>query len=468
MTIETRNVTAGAVASALQVKEACAGFVHLPGDEGYDVARVPWNVAVDQRPAAVAVPRTTEQVAAVVHAAARAGLRVTAQSTGHAAGPLADHDLADVVLLRTHEMTGVSIDPEARVARVEAGAWWLHVVEAAAEHGLAALHGSSPDVGVAGYTLGGGIGWYGRKHGLAANSLRAVEVVTADGSIVRADEHQNRDLFWAVRGGGGSFGVVTALELQLLDIADVYAGMFLWDITHAEKVLRTWTEWCASAPDEVTTSFRIMRFPPIPELPDFLRGRQVVVLDGAVLGDDAFAEHQVAALRALGPEMDTWARVPAAALSRLHMDPEQPTPNVAGSVMLGSLDDAGVRGLLDLAGPGAQTSLLSCELRQLGGALSRPANDAGALSHLDGEYVAFFVGVAATPEMAAAADADIERSIAALAPYATGSTFLNLAERPVDTSTAFASGSWERLRAVRAEVDPQGVFLAGHEVPASS
>ena len=236
--------------------------------------------------------------------------------------------------------------------RVGSGTIWQDVVEAAAPHGLAVLHGSSPDVGVAGYALGGGIGWYARKHGLTANSITAVEIVTADGSLVRADAENHPDLFWAVRGGGGSFGVVTALELRLLPIADAYAGMLLWEIEHAEPVLREWAAWTATAPDEVTTSFRVMRFPPMPELPDFLRGREIVVIDGAVLGDDAFGEAQLARLRALHPEMDTFARVPAASLSRLHMDPEGPTPAVGGSAMLADLDDAAISAFLEAVGPG--------------------------------------------------------------------------------------------------------------------
>ena len=186
MTIET---TASPAAETLR---GMCEAVHLPGDPGYDDARVPWNVAIDQRPAAVAYPATTREVADIVLAARRIGLRVTAQSTGHNAGPLGALD--DVVLIRTSAMTGVTIDPDARIARAEGGALWLDVVEAAAEHGLAALHGSSPDVGVAGYSLGGGIGWYARKLGLATNSLTAVEIVTADGTLVRAEAEHDSEL----------------------------------------------------------------------------------------------------------------------------------------------------------------------------------------------------------------------------------------------------------------------------------
>jgi FAD/FMN-containing dehydrogenase len=410
------------------------------------------------------VPRTAEEVATVVQAAATLGLRVAPQGTGHGAAPLAARSLSDVVLLRTTELTDVSVDPDAGTVRVGSGTVWQDVVEAAAPHGLAVLHGSSPDVGVAGYALGGGIGWYSRKHGLTANSITAVEIVTADGALVRADAGNNPDLFWAVRGGGGSFGVVTALELRLLPIADAYAGMLLWELEHAEPVLREWADWAATAPDEVTTSFRVMRFPPMPELPDFLRGREIVVVDGAVLGDDAFGEAQLARLRALHPEMDTFARVPAASLSRLHMDPEGPTPAVGGSAMVARLDDAAISAFLEAVGPGATTSLLFGELRQLGGALARTAEGAGVVSRLDAEFVAFFVAIAATPELAAAGEASTDRALAALAPHLTGGQYLNFSERAVDPRTGYDTSVWERLRAVRASVDPAGVLAANHPI----
>jgi FAD/FMN-containing dehydrogenase len=342
------------------------------------------------------------------------------------------------------------------------------VVAAAAPHGLAALHGSSPDVGVSGYTLGGGIGWYARKLGLATNSVTAVEIVTADGELVRADAEHHGDLFWAVRGGGGSFGVVTALELRLYPIADVFAGMMIWEIQHAEPVLRRWAEWSAQAPDEVTTSFRIMRFPPMPQLPDFLRGRELVVIDGAVLGDDAFGAEQVAPLRALAPEMDTFARVPASALATLHMDPPGPTPNVAAHAMIGDLDGAAVDGFLEAFGPGAEPGIFFAELRQLGGALARPAEGAGALSCLDGSHCAFFVAMAPTPEMAQAGQAAVEAAAAALGPWSNGRSFLNFADGPADAATAFRGADWSRLREVRAAVDPHELFVAHHQVPTAS
>jgi FAD/FMN-containing dehydrogenase len=449
--------------AAESLRGLCGGAVHLPGDAGYDDARLPWNVAVDQRPAAVAYPATTREVADVVLAATRAGLRVAPQGTGHNPRPLGP--LVDVVLLRTSAMTTVTIDAEQRICRAEAGALWIDVVEAAAEHGLAALHGSSPDVGVVGYSLGGGIGWYARKLGLQSNSLTAVELVTADGNLVRTDAESNPSLFWALRGGGGSFGVVTAVEFRLFPIETAYAGMMVWDWAAADQVLRRWAQWIATAPDEVTTSFRMLNVPPIPEMPEPFRGRRLALIDGAVLGSDREAEAILAPLRELRPETDTFARVPAAALSRLHMDPEGPTPAVSDAAVLGSFPDDAVDAFLAALAPAAGSTLLLAELRQLGGALGRPHPDGGALPQVDGALGAFAATIAATPEVGAQGHADAMSLMRALQPWANGRHYLNFAENSVDVRSGYAADAWKQLKAIRSIVDPDGVFVANHPVP---
>ncbi|MFK3978990.1 FAD-binding oxidoreductase [Micromonospora sp. NPDC050397] len=440
------------------------GGVHLPGDEDYDRARTTWALALDLRPAAVAFPVDAREVAAVVRAAAAAGLRVAPLGTGHNAHPLGD--LSDSVLVRLSGMAGVTIDPDARRARVEAGALWAAVVEAAAAHGLAALHGSSPDTGVVGYSLGGGIGWYARSLGLATNSVTAVELVTADGSLVRVDAEHDPELFWAVRGGGGAnFGVVTAIEFTLYPIGTAYAGMLVWDLRDAHRVLRRWAEWAVDAPDAVTTSYRHLQYPPIPEIPEPFRGRQLVIIDGAVLGDDAEAERILAPLRELGPELDTFARVPAGSLVRLHMDPEQPTPGGGRSALLDELPPDAVDRLVEAAGADSGSSLfLMAELRQLGGALGRPQPGAGVTARIDGGFQLICGGMM-VGEMAKQTIADCERVLDAMAPYSRGRQYLNFQEEPVDPSTGFAASDWETLVRIRRAVDPGGLFQANHEIP---
>ncbi|MGD9959554.1 FAD-binding oxidoreductase [Nocardioides sp.] len=463
MTIELSLETA--TTPAAHLRGLCGGNIHLPGDPGYDAARLPWNVAVDQRPAAVAFPRTAQEVAQVVRRAGEAGLRVAPQSTGHNAGPLAAQGLDDVVVVRTSEMSMAIADPVRGIVRVEGGTLWEPAVDAAAAHGQAVLHGSSPDVGIAGYSLGGGIGWYARKLGLAANSLTAVELVIGDGSVVRADANTNPELFWAVRGGGGNFGVVTALEFRMYPIETAYAGILLWDLADLEPVLREWSAWAPGAPDEITTSLRALRMPPMPELPDFLRGRQVVVIDGAVIGSDERGAQLIAGLRALRPQIDTFARVPAKSLVRLHMDPEGGAPFASDSTMLGSFPDGAVDAFLTEVGPDADTSLLMAELRQLGGALGRPHEGGGALSQLDAPFVSFAGAIAATPELGAQGHADAVRLTQALAPYSNGRQYLNFAENVVDARTAYADRAWLQLKGIRSAVDPHGIFVSNHRVP---
>lgn len=438
----------------------CDGRVHLPADEAYDAARLPWNLAVEQRPAAVAVPRTVDEVAAVVRAAAAAGLRVAPQSTGHGAGPLDGRSLDDVVLLRLHELTGVTVDAEARTAHVVGGTLWQDVITEAAPHGLTASHGSAPDVAVAGYVLGGGLSFYGRTHGVAANAVRSADVVTADGSLVRASATENADLFWALRGGGCP-GVVVGLEIDLLPYADVFAGMLLWDRERAPEVVPAWAAWSREAPDSATTSMRVMSFPPLPDLPPFLSGRQLVVIDGAVLEDDDRAAEILAPLRALEPEMDTFARIPAAGMMHVHMDPPQPSPAVSDHALLRELPDEAVAAFLGEVGPGSTSSLLFGELRQLGGAFAHPAADGGVVSSTDAAYVLYAIAMAPFPGAAIQGRADAAALRAALAPWSSERMMPTFTDGQEDHQRLYGDGH-ARLSEVRSAYDPTGLFVGNH------
>lgn len=439
-----------------------AGLVHLAGTEAYDAARVAWNLAVDLRPAAVAVPTSADGVAAVIRAATTAGLRVAAMSTGHGSAPLAETMIDDLVLVRLSALTGVTVDPDARVARVLGGTVWEDVVAAAAPYGLTAMHGSAPDVGVVGYLLGGGLSFYGRKHGIAANTLTAVEVVTADGELVRATAHEHADLFWAARGGCGGVGVVVAVELTLLPYAEVFAGMLLWDRERAPEVVATWAAWTRTVPDSVTTSLRVMSFPPLPELPPFLSGRDVVVIDGAVLEDDATAAELLAPLRALTPEVDTFGRMPAAGLLTVHMDPPEPVPAVGEHAVLGELDDTALAAFLGQVGPGTSTGLMFAELRHLGGALGRYAEDGGALSRIDGAYALLCVAVAPTPQAVVAGRAAAFSVVRAMARWSRVGLVPTFTEVRVDPSRFHDAEDWARLGRVRSAIDPRGTFSSGN------
>jgi len=446
-----------------ELRARITGDVVLAGDPEWDAARLAWNLAVDQRPAMVALPETSDDVAAVVAYAAQAGLRVAVQGTGHGAVARGG-ELSDSILLKMERMRGVQIDAAGRTARVEAGVIWSEVAEAAAEHGLATLAGSSPDVGVVGYTLGGGLSWLGRRHGLAASSVVSVEIVTADGELRRIDADTDADLFWAVRGGGGSFGAVTAIEFALFPLAEVYAGVMLWPIERASEILHAWREWAADMPDDMTTVGRLLQLPPIPDVPEPLRGRSFVAVEAFYLGDEAEGTALVAPIRALGAEIDTVATIPVAALQHVHMDPEHPVPGLGDGMLLDDLSATSIDALVAAAGPGSGSPFLSVEVRQLGGAIARPAAGGGAVSHLDADFALYAVGIAMSPEQAAAISAHVSLLHEALAPWASETTYLNFAETDIAGDRLFGPYAHHRLRAVKAAYDPADLFRSNHPV----
>jgi hypothetical protein len=440
------------------------GKVVLPGDGRFDEARRAWNLAIDQRPAAVIFPESPAVVAAAVGWAAERGLRVAAQGTGHNAGPLGS--LADTVLLRTERMRGIQIDPVARTARAEAGVVWLDVVQAAAQHGLATLAGSSPDVGVTGYTLGGGLSFLGRRYGLAANNVTAAEVVTADGRWVRTDREHEPDLFWALRGGGGSFGVVTALEFRLFPHAEAYAGALWYPIERASEVLHAWGELTrGSVPDELTTIGRLLNFPPIPQIPEPVRGKSFVIVEAYHTGEPAQADELLAPLRPLGPVNDTITTVPVPALSHLHMDPEQPVPGIGDGMMIDQLPAAAIDAFVQAAGPGAAFPLLSVEMRHLGGEFARPRPGNGALACLDAHYMLFAVSMAPVPELVAPVTAQVEMVKNALAPWGARQMYLNFAETQQPAAPFWTEQAHQRLRRIKANVDPDDMIRSNHPIP---
>ncbi len=440
---------------------ASPDILSFPGDQGYDDARRAWNLAVDQRPAAVALPESVDDVVAAVDYARTVGLRVAVQGTGHGAR----HDLLDgTLLVNTARLTGVEIDAGARTARVAAGTIWIDVVDAAIAHGLTALHGSSQDVRVVGYTLGGGIGWFARKHGLASSSVLSAEVVTADGEVVRADRETNSDLFWALRGGGGSFGVVTSVEIALYPITEAYAGWLIWPIDRASDVLAAWAEWSRTAPDEVTSVGRLLQLPPIPEIPEPLRGRQVVVVEAAYLGDEASGHELLRPLRDLEPEIDTFATVPARGLTELHQDPPGPVPGAGDGWLLETLDAAGAAAIVEAAAMDGTAPLVSLEIRHLEGALGRRDPNGGVLSHFEAAYAVYGVGALMGPVTREAVLARLAEVRAASAPWAARTTYFNFAESDVDPSDLYPGRSFDRLAEIRAAVDPDGLFRARHTI----
>jgi FAD binding domain/Berberine and berberine like len=438
------------------------GTVIEPGRDGWDAATQAFNLTVVQQPALVALPADAEDVIEIVDFARSNGMQVAAQRTGHNAEPLGTLD--DVILVKTDNLRGVEIDAERRVARVGAGSKWGDVVPPASDLGLAALHGSTPDVSVAGYSLGGGVGWYARKLGLSANSIAAIELVTADGRLRRVDADTDADLFWALRGGGGNFGIVTALEVELHSIPDIYAGVLFFPWERSSEVLHAWLEWTASVPDEVTSVGRILQFPPLDEIPEPLRGGRFAIVEAVYMGDEASGSDLLEPLRGLGPALDTFAMVAPADIAELHMDPPQPVPYTGEGQMLGPLDGEAIDRFVAAAGPESGSPLVSAEIRHVGGALSRPQPHHGALSTFDADYLTFAVGMVVNEEMYRANRSQLDRLAEALGPYDNARSYLNFAERRIDPARFYTPSVYRRLREVKRAFDPADLFRANHPI----
>jgi FAD/FMN-containing dehydrogenase len=440
------------------------GEVAVPGDDGWDDARAAWNLALDQHPDAVVFAESDDDVVAVVRLAGERGLRVAVQATGH--GASSRGSLEGAILLRTERMSGVRIDVEARRAYLRAGTQWMQVAALADEHGLAGLSGSAADVCVTGFALGGGIGWLSRRYGIACNSIRSAEVVTADGEVRRADLDHEPDLFWALRGGGGSFGVVTALELELYPAPDIYGGVFFWPMERAAEVLQAWREWAPTLPDEVTTWGRLMRFPPVEMVPETVRGRAFVIVEAAILGTEAASVDILRPMRALEPAMDSFASLPWSGLASIHMDPPIPVPYAGDGGLLTAFPAEGVDALVELEGPGVDSPLTSIEVRALGGALATPAPDAGALAALEAPFCWFAFGFAPVPQAVPPARARVEDVHRILGPWDFGRRYMNFTEVPVDADQLYPSETAHRLRELRARYDPDGLLQANHPIVA--
>jgi hypothetical protein len=442
---------------------AIAGRIATPSDTDWDQARAAWNLVADQRPEAVALVESGEDIAKVVRFAAENDLRVAGQGTGH--GAVALGSLEGTILVKTERMRGVEVDPDAQTARVEAGVLVLELSQAAQKHGLSSLPGSSPDVGVTGYTLGGGLSWLGRRYGFACNRVRAIELVSADGGQRTVDAENEPDLFWALRGGGGGYALVVALHLDLVPIAEIYAGALVFPAELGGDAVRAYRDWAAGVSDDVTSVVRFITPPPLPDVPEPIRGRPLLTIDGACIGSQGEGEATVAPLRELGETiMDTWGQIPAEGLCRIHMDPENPVPGLGHHALLRELPDEAIEAFAAVAGPESGSPLLFTELRHLGGALSRPDENGGALDHVDAGFALFGVGMMMSSEMGQAIDSHLDRVTESMQPWATEGGYYNFAERPCDADAILQPEVCARLAEVKRRYDPDDRIVSNHAV----
>src|SRR5918993_1468911 len=436
--------------STLQTLRAgLRGSAHAPGEEGYEEASRAWNLAALQQPALVVVAGGAADVVAAQRFAREGGLGVGGVATGH----------------------GVGV---ARTARVEAGALWTDLIHESQVHGLGGLLGSTSRVGVVGYTMGGGFGWLGRKYGFNAASVREADVVTADGELVRVSAEEHPELFWGLGGGGGNFGIVTSLKFDLYPIGMLYGGNLIYPVEKAPEVLDAYVRWSADLPDEMSTGVAFLNVPPLPALPEPLRGKSVIALRSCYCGESpGDGERLVNPLREeLGePIMDTFGMMPYAAMDSISMDPVDPMGARQHSEMLGDLSPEAIRALVEVAGAGSGSPLILLELRQLGGALARNAAHLSTMGKGDSKFIMNGVGAAFTPEMAEGVVAHLARVTDATRPFQTGDTYVNFMELDGASAervkAAYAPEDFERLVALKDRYDPENVFRFNRNITPS-
>ena len=456
-----RTLPGGRIRAAEALRSAVRGTVITPADNGFETARLAWNLAVDQQPSMVVEAEDVFDLVTAVRVARSFGMSVSAQPIGHGATRAVD----GTVLLRTTALRDLSVDVVGRAARVEAGVRWRDLLAALDGTGLTALAGSSADPTVVGYTLGGGLSWFSRRYGLAANSVVAVEMIDPDGRHVRVTAASDPELFWALRGGGGDFGIVTAMEFDLHPAEHIYGGRLLWPVEHAPEVLRTYRDLTVVAPKQLSLWAWLFEFPDLPFLPEPMRGAALVGVDAAYLGSTAEGEKVLAALRAVAtPVMDTFGSVPIGQLSSIAFEPEDPVPAMTTSMLLTELDDDAIDDLLAVAGPGAGLPLAAVGIRHLGGALSRVDPAHGAAGHVSEPYLLFAGGVVADPAMVDPLRAAFGRLHTALKAHRSSRQLLNFLSDDADAGAAFPPAVLASLQGIKRRRDPNGVIRSNHPV----
>jgi FAD binding domain len=437
------------------LRNQLSGELHTPDDPAYDALVTPWNLAVTMRPAAVVAARTAQDVAATVRFAGDHGLTAGVQATGHGAvASLAGH-----ILVSTKALDEVTVHP-AGCARVGAGVKWARVIEAAAPHGLAPLNGSSSDVGAVGYTSGGGVGPMARTFGLAADRVRAFDVVTGDGVLRRVTPTEHPELFFALRGGKGAAGIVAAVEFDLVHLPTFYGGAVYFDGVDAARVIDVWRSWSDALPEQGTTSFVLFQLPPIPGVPPQLAGRMTLGVRFVWTGEPSHGARLLDEIRGVAPViLDDAALKPYTAIDSVHADPVDPMPVVDPAMLLTDFTAATAARLLALAGYGSGSPQVLVEVRQLGGAYAREGQHPSAFDHRAARYSLLAVGMAPDPSALPHA----RRLFAALAPWDTGGIWPNFGP-PHDADTArraYHPATLARLAATTRTYDPHGVLQAG-------
>jgi FAD/FMN-containing dehydrogenase len=437
------------------------GTVIGPDDSGYDNARTVFSGAIDRRPALIARVANATDVAHVVSVAREGGLELAVRSGGHSG---AGHGVTEGgIVLDLSGMRALEIDVKGRTAWAETGLTAGAYTDAAGAHGLATGFGDAGSVGIGGITLGGGAGFLVRKHGLTIDDLLAAELVTADGELVRADTETNPDLFWAIRGGGGNFGVATRFQFRLHEVGTIVGGMLLLPAT--PEVIAAFVAEAESSPEELSTIVNVMPAPPMPFVPEEHHGRLVVMATLAYAGPENAGESAIAPLRALAePIADLVRPLPYPEL----YPPEDPEFHPIASIRTMFLDGVDLRAANAIVEhlQAATSPMAATQLRVLGGAVARVPADATAFAHRERRIIANVAAMYGRPEEASTYMPWVDGLAGAL-DQGDESAYVGFLgdEGEARVRAAYPGPTWDRLAAVKAQYDPTNLFRLNQNVP---
>jgi FAD/FMN-containing dehydrogenase len=450
--------------SLTQLQSELNGRVIGPDDREYDRARTVFSGAIDRRPALMARVADATDVARVVSLARETGLELAVRSGGHSA---AGHGVSEGgIVLDLGEMRALEIDPERRTAWAETGLTAGEYTNAAGVHGLATGFGDAASVGIGGITLGGGIGFLVRKHGLTIDDLLAADVVTTDGELVRADAETHPELFWAIRGGGGNFGVATRLQLRLHEVDTIVGGMLFLPAT--ADVIAGFVAEAEAAPDELSTIANVMPAPPLPFLPAEQHGRLVVMAMLAYAGAVDAGERAIAPFRALAtPVVDMVRPMPYPAIYPPHDEDHHPVASLR-TMFLDGVDEQAAESIVDHL-QAATSPMAVAQLRVLGGAMARVPAAATAFAHRHRRVLANVAAMYERPDDAPAHQGWVDEFATALSP-AEEAAYVGFLddEGEARVRAAYPGSTWDRLAAVKDRYDPTNVFRLNQNVPPSA
>ena len=440
------------------LRDRVSGPVLTPDDPGFAEEVAGFNVAVTDRPDIVVGVTSADDVREAVRFASDERMPVRVRATGHGA----HHPISDGMLLNTKRLNDVTVDAQSRMASIGAGAQWHEVQAVASPLGLSAIPGSSMTVGAVGYTLGGGLGPLARSHGFTSDHVRGFEVVTAGGDLVNASSTSHPELFWALRGGKGGLGVVTSMQIELVELATIYAGSLFFAEEYIERVLRGWVAWTRSADDGVTTSAAIVNFPDFESVPPPLRGQRALSLRFAYPGDPVDGARLAEPLRALAPTIvDAVGPLPTANLGQIHNDPEEPGPIWYRGMLVDAIDDDFVTELLSRVGAGTSAPLVVSEVRHLGCATRTDVAGGSAVGGRASDFTLGFIGAPNPGLFDHVLPAFADELTAALSPWVSTETTVNFAPDAAtmdELARAWPREIHERLQAARALYDPHSLF----------